>query len=167
MITSNTVSHSAQSKLSIISPSFASSCQSCSIHMQERTQKKNIAWQPCTSRLVRIKSTVSYLHHNLNMCTNRHTWSMTHTCTQHALTCRRHSCAQSRWFTLRLWERSLSSVTTGNKGRSVECVNACLIHGTEPKPTERTVRLLIGVRCVPESQEHAVLQVVEQLWPCI
>ena len=78
-------------------------------------------------------------------------WPMTHTY-QRALTHRRtlHPCAQSRWLSLELWERSLSSVTSGNTGRAVECVNARLTHGTEPKPTEGTVRLLMRVRCVPE-----------------
>lgn len=78
---------------------------------------------------------------------------MTHTY-QRALTHRRtlHPCAQSRWLSLELWERSLSSVTSGNTGQAVECVNARLSHGTEPKPTEGTVRLLMRVRCVPERQ---------------
>lgn len=51
-------------------------------------------------------------------------------------------CAQS---TLKLWQRSLSSVTTGNKRWSVECVNERLIHSTEPEPTEGAVTLLMAV----------------------
>lgn len=79
-------------------------------------------------------------------------WLMTHTY-QQARTYRNtlHSCAQSRWLSVELWERSLSSVTSGNNGWSVECVTARLIRGTEPETTSGIVRPLRGVRFVPEA----------------
>lgn len=67
------------------------------------------------------------------------------------------ACAQSRWLSLKLGQRSLSSVTSGNKGWPVDCVNARLIRGTVPKPTEGTVNVLYeGKVCSWPSQARGI-----------
>lgn len=131
-------SHVKRSKRSFHTQEIIISRQSsfiCTTLSERKTQKSTkttkrkttLTWQPLTSCLVRIHQQfigciTTWMCVQTRSC--RRMWSTVwRTHTSNAPTCRRtpHSCAQSRWFAPEPGERSLSSVTAGNKGRSV-CV---------------------------------------------